>query len=179
MGPPGFSDISLPACHGLKTPTGLHVLAVHRTLSYCLRHSLKPRHPQLATDFEAVPALKGARTPLRPTGCSVYASPALFVPFNGNSAAGATLNTGGRLPLTRRGLTPRKICRALPGAKRVCRKTPFESVALFPAVLIFKSASGSSIPASVAIILSSSAYHKLASFPKDACPFLSGILPFL
>jgi len=83
MGPPGFLDISLPACHGLKTPTGLHVLAIHRTLSYCLRYSLKPRHPQLATDFEAVPALKGARTPLRPTGCSVYASPALFAPFNG------------------------------------------------------------------------------------------------
>jgi len=28
--------------------------------------------------FEAVPALQGARTPLRPTGFSVYASPILF-----------------------------------------------------------------------------------------------------
>src|SRR5262245_20992063 len=28
--------------------------------------------------FEAVPALQGARSPLRPTGCSVYASPILF-----------------------------------------------------------------------------------------------------
>jgi len=27
---------------------------------------------------EAVPALQGARSPLRPTGCSVYASPILF-----------------------------------------------------------------------------------------------------
>jgi hypothetical protein len=27
MGPPEFSDISLPACHGLRTPAGLHILA--------------------------------------------------------------------------------------------------------------------------------------------------------
>ena len=30
---------------------------------------------------EAVPALQGARSPLRPTGCSVYASPILFAVF--------------------------------------------------------------------------------------------------
>jgi len=53
---------------------------------------------------------------------------------------------------------------------------PVEKVILkvfyFPRVAVFKSASGSSIPASVAVILSSSAYHNLASFPKDACPFI-------
>ena len=27
MGPPEFSDISLPACHGLRTPADLHILA--------------------------------------------------------------------------------------------------------------------------------------------------------
>ncbi len=27
MGPPGFSDASLPACHGLRTPADLHALA--------------------------------------------------------------------------------------------------------------------------------------------------------
>jgi len=27
MGPPGFSDASLPACHGLRTPADLHILA--------------------------------------------------------------------------------------------------------------------------------------------------------
>ena len=38
---------------------------------------LNPRHPQ-KLNLEAVPALQGARPPLRPTGFSVYASPALF-----------------------------------------------------------------------------------------------------
>lgn len=67
--------------------------------------------------FGAVPALQGVRPPLWPTGFSVYASPALFtlltvsLPF-GRSAAGATLDTGGWLALTRRGLTPRKIHQA-------------------------------------------------------------------
>jgi hypothetical protein len=27
LGPPGFSDVSLPACHGLWTPADLHILA--------------------------------------------------------------------------------------------------------------------------------------------------------
>jgi len=36
-----------------------------------------PRHPQQIY-LEAVPALQGARPPLRPTGFSVYASPILF-----------------------------------------------------------------------------------------------------
>ena len=38
---------------------------------------LNPRHPQ-KLNLEAVPALQGARPPLRPAGFSVYASPALF-----------------------------------------------------------------------------------------------------
>ena len=29
MGPPGFSDASLPACHGLWTPADLHILALN------------------------------------------------------------------------------------------------------------------------------------------------------
>jgi len=39
--------------------------------------TLTPRRPQHVY-LEAVPALQGARPPLRPTGFSVYASPALF-----------------------------------------------------------------------------------------------------
>jgi hypothetical protein len=31
-GLPEFSDVSLPACHGLRTPADLHALAVHRAL---------------------------------------------------------------------------------------------------------------------------------------------------
>ena len=43
-----------------------------RLLLYCLRCTLKPSAS--GTDLvEAVPALQGARSPLRPTGCSVYA----------------------------------------------------------------------------------------------------------
>jgi len=48
-----------------------------RMESCCLRSPLSPRHPQHPS-FEAVPALQGARTPLRPARFSVYASPVLF-----------------------------------------------------------------------------------------------------
>ena len=71
MGPPEFYNTSLPAYHGLMTPANLHILAnsdasvlpsVHvKTLSIRNCH------------FEAVPALQGARSPLRPTGFSAYA----------------------------------------------------------------------------------------------------------
>jgi hypothetical protein len=36
MGPPKFFDVSLPACHGLRTPADLHTLA-KTGASYCLR----------------------------------------------------------------------------------------------------------------------------------------------
>jgi len=36
LGPPGFSDVSLPACHGLWTPPDLHSLAI-AAASCCLR----------------------------------------------------------------------------------------------------------------------------------------------
>jgi hypothetical protein len=67
-------------------------------------------------DLTPFPALQGTRLPLRPTGFSVYASPVLFANFHVDSATGARLDTGGWLTLTRRGLSPRKICRAFPGA---------------------------------------------------------------
>jgi hypothetical protein len=70
-GPPGFADASLPAGHGLGTPADLHTLAT--TGASCgLRARYNPRHPQPAY-LEAVPALPGARPPLRPTGCSASA----------------------------------------------------------------------------------------------------------
>jgi len=58
----------------------------------------------------------GTRLPLRPTGFSFYASPALFANPAVSSATGARLDTGGWLTLTRQGLSPCKICRAYPGA---------------------------------------------------------------
>src|SRR3989454_4424021 len=76
LGLPKFFDASLPACHGLWTPADLPLLAMSdgRVLP---SGALKPSASATSL-FEAVPALQGARSPLRPTGCSVYASPILF-----------------------------------------------------------------------------------------------------
>ncbi len=63
-----------------------------RMESCCLRDPLDPRHPQHPS-FEAVPALKGTRFPLRPTEFSVYASPVLFAAILHDSATGARLDT--------------------------------------------------------------------------------------
>ena len=70
-------DVSLPACHGLWTPADLHILAISDDLvlpSVTVKTLGIRNNPY----FEAVPALQGARSPLRPTGFSVYASPVLF-----------------------------------------------------------------------------------------------------
>ena len=71
MGLPEFSDTSLPACHGLMTPADLHILAKSDASVLPSAHvkTLGVRN----LHFEAVPALQGARSPLRPTGCSAYA----------------------------------------------------------------------------------------------------------
>jgi len=75
-GSPKFFDVSLPACHGLRTPADLPLLAMSdgRVLP---SGALKPSASATSL-VEAVPALQGTRLPLRPTGCSVYASPILF-----------------------------------------------------------------------------------------------------
>ena len=76
LGPPKFFDASLPACHGLRTPADLPFLALPdgRVLP---SGALRPSASAISL-FEAVPALQGARSPLRPPGYSVYASPILF-----------------------------------------------------------------------------------------------------
>jgi hypothetical protein len=82
-----------------------------------------PRRPQHAS-LEAVPALQslprtrsgGARSPLRPAGFSVDASPIVFAVFNHGSAMDARLDTGGWLALTRQGLSPCTIRQAFLGA---------------------------------------------------------------
>jgi hypothetical protein len=77
LGLPKFLCASLPACHGLRTPADLYILAFSDALvlpSACVK-TLGVRNKRL---FEAVPALQGARSPLRPTGFAVYASPILF-----------------------------------------------------------------------------------------------------
>ena len=77
MGPPTCFDVSLPACHGLRTPADLPILANTDGLvwpSGCVQ-TLGVRTTRLC---EAVPALQGARSPLRPPGCAVDASSIVF-----------------------------------------------------------------------------------------------------
>src|SRR5215475_15979885 len=76
LGPPKFFDVSLPACHGLRTPADLPLLAMPdgRVLP---SGAFKPSASATSL-FEAVPALQGTRLPLRPPGYSVYASSILF-----------------------------------------------------------------------------------------------------
>ena len=77
MGPPGFPDTSLLACHGLWTPADLHIQAITDGL---VLSSVNVKTLDIRNNFhlEAVPALQGARSPLWPTRFSVYASPVLF-----------------------------------------------------------------------------------------------------
>ena len=115
LGPPKFFDASLPACHGLRTPADLRHLA-HTVVRVLPSGALKPSASATSL-FEAVPALQGARSPLRPTGYAVYASPILFAGRDRpDSAMDARLATGGWLALTRQGLSPCKRCQAFLGA---------------------------------------------------------------
>jgi hypothetical protein len=77
LGLPTCCDASLPACHGLRTPAALHRLAlpVGRVLP---AGAFKPA-ASATSHGEAVPALQGARSPLRPPGYAVDASSLLFV----------------------------------------------------------------------------------------------------
>lgn len=105
MGLPKFLRASLPACHGLWTPADLVTLAISGDL-VLPSGPLTPSASATTPYFEAVPALKGARSPLRPTGFSVYASHVLFAALLHDSATRARLDTGGWLVLSRQGLSP-------------------------------------------------------------------------
>ena len=71
MGLPEFYGVSLPACHGLMTPADLHILA--RTDASVLPSVHVKTLGVRNCHFEAVPALQGGRSPLRPTRFSAYA----------------------------------------------------------------------------------------------------------
>jgi hypothetical protein len=66
-----------------------------------------PRHPPYAS-VAAVPALQGARSSRRPTGCSVDASPSWFAVACHDSAMDARRATGGWRALPRQGRSPCK-----------------------------------------------------------------------
>jgi len=76
LGPPTCFAASLPACHGLRTPADLHRLAL-TVVRVWPAGAFKPSASAISL-FEAGPALQGARSPLRPPGYSVDASPLLF-----------------------------------------------------------------------------------------------------
>ena len=114
MWPPKFFDVSVPACHSLRTPADLHILAIFRmfrigfgdvkTLAIC--NKLISKLYQLSGHAVA------------PTAYRI-----LCVRFTclvrltlSASATGATLDTGGWLALTRLGLPPSKIRQAFLGA---------------------------------------------------------------
>ena len=71
MGLPEFYSASLPACHGLMTPEDLHIVA--KTDASVLPSAHVKTLGVRNWHFEAVPALQGARPPLRPTRFSAYA----------------------------------------------------------------------------------------------------------
>ena len=71
MGFPEFYDASLLACHGLMTPVDLHILA--KTDASVLPSVHVKTLGVRNCNFEAVPALQGSRSPLRPTRFSAYA----------------------------------------------------------------------------------------------------------
>jgi hypothetical protein len=113
-GLPGFSDVSLPACHGLWTPADLHTLAipgasvlpsVHvKTLG--IRNMLISKLYQLFRVRDHPCSLQDSLSTLSPS-CSQSLD---------CSAMDPRLDTGGWLTLSRQGLSPRKIRRASPGA---------------------------------------------------------------
>jgi hypothetical protein len=75
-----------------------------------------PRRPPPAS-LEAVPALQGARSPLRPAGCAVAASPRVVAVCPHRAARDARRETGGWRALTRRERSPGKIRQAFLGAR--------------------------------------------------------------
>ena len=103
LGPPKVFDVSLPACHGLRTPADLPLLALSagRVLP---AGAFKPSAsaPSLC---EAVPALQGTRLHLRPPGGSVYASPLLCTALTAPPWTPDAIRVGG-YPLPDRDLHP-------------------------------------------------------------------------
>ncbi len=84
---------------------------LYRMILCCLRQALKPSATETML-FRSYINSQGARTPLRPTWFSVYASSTLFAGNSTHSATDATLDTGGWLDLTRQGLSPCKMHQA-------------------------------------------------------------------
>src|SRR5215470_5850085 len=77
LGPPTCFDASLPACHGLRTPADLPLLA-NADGRVLPSGAFKPSASAIAIS-KLYQHFRGTRLPLRPTGFAVYASSILFV----------------------------------------------------------------------------------------------------
>lgn len=113
LGLPEFSDVSLPACHGLRTPADLHTLAIPgaSVLPSAYVKTLGIRNKLISKLYQHF------RVRVTPTAYRILCLRfARLVRRSFSSATDARLDTGGWLALTRRGLPPRKIRRALLGA---------------------------------------------------------------
>src|SRR5262249_44779624 len=93
MGPPTFFDVSLPACHGLRTPADLPLLAMSAGRVWP-SGAFTPTASATSL-FEAVPARQGTRLPLRPPGYSVYASSILFTALTAPPWTQDSIRVGG------------------------------------------------------------------------------------
>jgi hypothetical protein len=71
-GLPEFSGISLPTCHGLRTPADLRYPRHSGSLSCCLRCTLKPS-ASATNSSRSGTSTSGCASPLRPIGVSVSA----------------------------------------------------------------------------------------------------------
>ena len=113
-GLPEFYTASLPACHGLWTPADLHTLALTgaSVLPSVEHYPLGVRNKLISKLYQHF------RVRVTPAAYRILCLRfARLVRRSFDSATDARLNTGGWLPLTRRGLSPRKMQRALLGAK--------------------------------------------------------------
>ena len=115
MGPPKFFDTSLPACHGLRTPADLHILAITDALvlpSVNVK-TLGVRNKLISKLYQHFRE-RGLPYGLQDSLCTLHLSCSPL--FSSDSATDATLDTGGWLALTRQGLSPCKIRQASLGA---------------------------------------------------------------
>jgi len=116
LGLPGFSDVSLPACHGLRTPADLHPLANSgaSVLPSVYVKTFGIRNKLISKLYQHFRE-RGLPYGLQDSLCTLTS---LIVRGLPRSSLRSTLDTGGWLTLARQGLPPCKIRRAYPGARR-------------------------------------------------------------
>ncbi len=110
LGLPGFSNVSLPAFHGLKTPADLHSLANSgaSVLPSVYVKTLGIRNKLISKLYQHFRE-RGLPYGLQDSLCTLTSPIVRGLP---RSSLRSTLDTGGWLTLARRGLSPRKIRRA-------------------------------------------------------------------